>query len=176
MKDIFFCLVVFLAIALVLPPLYINNSGAQQQQQQQQQQTPVSSKQFTASTTAKQVVEVFKTGVPFKDYITSAVKNRESPEHKIIMGQLSAGNTVCGGSDATTKANVCDGILSFAKLACEDDSSISPNCSHQYIDQYITQRHLDTAAINKGAYKQLGHVAVELHPEAQGNDEVFQLR
>jgi hypothetical protein len=166
MKDIFLCLVV-----LVLSALSINNSAAQQQQQ-----TSVSSKQFTVSTTAKEVVEAFKAGVPFKDYIAAAVKNRDSPEHKIITDQLSAGNTVYGGSDATTKASVCDGILSFAKLACEDDSSISPNCSHQYIDQYITQRHLDSPGINKDAYKQLGHVTVQLHPEAQGNDEVFQLR
>ncbi len=108
--------------------------------------------------------------------MAAAVKNPESPEHKIIRDQLSAGNTVCGGSDAATKANMCDGILSFAKLSCEVDSSISPNCSHQYIDQYITQRHLDALNINKDAYRQLGHLVVELHPEAQGNDEVFQLR
>ncbi|MGC2425537.1 MAG: hypothetical protein WA421_00765 [Nitrososphaeraceae archaeon] len=175
MKDIFLSLVGFLAIALVLSPLYMPNSVAQQQQQQQKQ-TPVSSQRFTASTTAKQVVDAFKAGVLFKDYIAAAVKNPESPEHKIIRDQLSAGNTVCGGSDAATKANMCDGILSFAKLSCEVDSSISPNCSHQYIDQYITQRHLDALNINKDAYRQLGHLVVELHPEAQGNDEVFQLR
>jgi hypothetical protein len=175
MKDIFLSLVGFLAIALILSPLYMPNSVAQQQQQQQKQ-TPVSSQRFTASTTAKQVVDAFKAGVLFKDYIAAAVKNPESPEHKIIRDQLSAGNTVCGGSDAATKANMCDGILSFAKLSCEVDSSISPNCSHQYIDQYITQRHLDALNINKDAYRQLGHLVVELHPEAQGNDEVFQLR
>ena len=84
----------------------------------------------------------------------TGIKNPESPEHKIIRDQLSAGNTVCGGSDAATKANMCDGILSFAKLSCEVDSSISPNCSHQYIDQYITQRHLDALNINKDAYRQ----------------------
>ena len=175
MKDIFLSLVGFLAIALILSPLYMPNSVAQQQQQQQKQ-TPVSSQRFTASTTAKQVVDAFKAGVLFKDYIAAAVKNPESPEHKIIRDQLSAGNTVCGGSDAATKANMCDGVLSFAKLSCEVDSSISPNCSHQYIDQYITQRHLDALNINKDAYRQLGHLVVELHPEAQGNDEVFQLR
>lgn len=173
MKDIFLSLVGFLAIALILSPLYMPNSVAQQQQQKQ---TPVSSQRLTASTTAKQVVDAFKAGVLFKDYIAAAVKNPESPEHKIIRDQLSAGNTVCGGSDAATKANMCDGILSFAKLSCEVDSSISPNCSHQYIDQYITQRHLDALNINKDAYRQLGHLVVELHPEAQGNDEVFQLR
>jgi hypothetical protein len=176
MKDIFLSLVGFLAIALILSPLYMPNSVAQQQQQQQQKQTPVSSQRFTASTTAKQVVDAFKAGVLFKDYIAAAVKNPESPERKIIRDQLSAGNTVCGGSDAATKANMCDGVLSFAKLSCEVDSSISPNCSHQYIDQYITQRHLDALNINKDAYRQLGHLVVELHPEAQGNDEVFQLR
>jgi CheY-like chemotaxis protein len=175
MKDIFLSLVGFLAIALILSPLYMPNSVAQQQQQQQKQ-TPVSSQRLTASTTAKQVVDAFKAGVLFKDYIAAAVKNPESPERKIIRDQLSAGNTVCGGSDAATKANMCDGILSFAKLSCEVDSSISPNCSHQYIDQYITQRHLDALNINKDAYRQLGHLVVELHPEAQGNDEVFQLR
>ena len=57
---------------------------------------------------------------------------------------------MCGGSDAVTKATVCDGMVSFAKPACEDDPNMSPNCTHGYIDQYITQqKHLDAQAINK---------------------------
>ncbi len=73
MKDIFLSLVGFLAIALILSPLYMPNSVAQQQQQQQKQ-TPVSSQRLTASTTAKQVVDAFKAGVLFKDYIGSCSK------------------------------------------------------------------------------------------------------
>jgi hypothetical protein len=139
------------------------------------QATPAS-KQFTSSTTAKEVVDAFKVGVLFKTYIESAVKNSDSPDNTIIKNQLSSGNVQCGGSDAIMKASTCDGIISFAKLACEDNPSISPNCSHTYIDQYINQRHLDAQAINKGAYKQLAHLMVDVHPEAQGNDDVFQLR
>ena len=141
--------------------------------QGQQTQT---TQHFTSSTTAKQVVDAYKAGVPFKQYIENAIKNIGSPDNAIIKDQLSSGNIACGGSDAMNKANTCDGIISFAKLACEDNSSISPNCTHSYIDQYISQRNLDSQAINKGAYKQLAHVMVDVHPEAQGNDEVFQLR
>jgi hypothetical protein len=157
-------------IALLSSLLMVHSSMAQQQQQQQQQ--------FTASTTAKQVVDAYKAGVPFKNYIAAAIKNRESPEHTIIKSQLGSGNTMCGGSDAVTKATVCDSIISFAKLACEDDANISPNCTHGYIDQYITQqKHLDAQAINKGAYKQLVHMVADAHPEAQGNDDaIFELR
>ena len=156
-------------IALLSSLLMVHSSMAQQQQQQQQQ--------FTASTTAKQVVDAYKSGVPFKNYIAAAIKNRESPEHTIIKNQLGSGNTMCGGSDALTKATVCDGIISFAKLACEDDANISPNCTHGYIDQYITQqKHLDAQAVNKGAYKQLAHMVADAHPEAQGNDAIFELR
>ena len=132
--------------------------------------------QFTSSTTAKQVVDAYKTGIPFKRYIENAAKNTDSPDNTIIKNQLSSGNVACGGSDAIAKASTCDGVLSFAKLACEDNPGISPNCSHSYIDQYISQRHLDDQAINKGAYKQLAHLMVDIHPEAAGNDEVFQLR
>ena len=141
-----------------------------------QGQQPQTTQQLTAATTAKQVVDTYKAGVPFKRYIENAVKNTDSPENTIIKNQLSSGNIACGGSDAISKASTCDGVISFAKLACEDNSSISPNCSHSYIDQYISQRHLDAQATNKGAYKQLAHVMVDVHPEAQGNDEVFQLR
>jgi hypothetical protein len=152
-------------IASLSSLLMVHSSMAQQQQQQQQ---------FTASTTAKQVVDAYKAGVPFKNYIAAAIKNRESPEHTIIKNQLGSGNTVCGGSDAVAKATVCDGMISFAKLACEDDANISPNCTHGYIDQYITQqKHLDAQAVNKGAYKQLAHMTADAHPEAQGNDDAI---
>jgi hypothetical protein len=145
-------------------------SGQMSYAQQQPQQ------QFTSSTTAKQVVDAYKAGIPFKKYIENALKNTDSPDNTIIKNQLSSGNVACGGSDAITKASTCDGVLSFAKLACEDNPGISPNCTHSYIDQYINQRHLDDQAINKGAYKQLAHIMVDVHPEATGNDEVLQLR
>ena len=69
MKDIFLSLVGFLAIALILSPLYMPNSVAQQQQQQQQKQTPVSSQRLTASTTVNKLWTHSKAGVLFKDYI-----------------------------------------------------------------------------------------------------------
>ena len=166
-KDL---LLLFMAIgssALLLTILESHSSYAQ---------PPPLSQQFTSSTTAKQVVDAYKTGVPFKNYIGNAVKNTESPDNTIIKNQLSSGNVACGGSDAIAKASTCDGVISFAKLACQDNPNISPNCSHSYIDQYINQRHLDPQAINKGAYKQLAHIMVDVHPDAQGNDAVFELR
>jgi len=146
------------------------------QQKQQQQSEPIVSSHFSASSNAKQVVDAYKAGIQFKDYVAASLKNRESLEHTIIKNQLSSGNTVCGGSDAITKPTQCDGVISFAKSACEDDSSISPNCTHGYIDTYISQRHIDSQAINKNAYKQLAQIMVDLHPEAQGNDAIFELR
>jgi hypothetical protein len=163
-----------IALLLLLSTLLVHDSKAQQLRQEQQQ--PTVSSPFSTSTTAKQVVNAYKAGLQFKDYIADSLKNRESSEHAMIKNQLSSGNTVCGGSDAVTKASQCDGVVSFAKLACEDDSSISPNCTHGYIDQYVSQRHLDAQIINKNAYKQLAQVMVEIHPEAQGNDAVFELR
>jgi len=159
-------LVTVVGSILLFSTLSVQISYAQQQPQQQ----------FTSSTTAKQVVDAYKAGIPFQKYIENAVKSSDSPDNTIIKNQLSSGNIACGGSDAITKASTCDGIVSFAKLACEDNPGISPNCSHSYIDQYISQRHLDAQAINKGAYKQLAHIMVDVHPEAAGNDEVFQLR
>ena len=91
-------------IASLSSVLMVHSSMAQQQQ-------------FTASTTAKQVVDAYKAGVPFKNYIAAAIKNRESPEHTIIKNQLGSGNTVCGGSDAATKATVCDGMVSFCQAS-----------------------------------------------------------
>jgi hypothetical protein len=159
-------LVTLLGSILFFSTLSVQISYAQQQPQQQ----------FTSSTTTKQVVDAYKAGIPFQKYIENAVKSSDSPDNTIIKNQLSSGNIACGGSDAITKASTCDGIVSFAKLACEDNPGISPNCSHSYIDQYISQRHLDAPAIDKGAYKQLAHIMVDVHPEAAGNDDVFQLR
>jgi hypothetical protein len=165
--------VVLLVLLLASGTFSVPDSKAQQKQQQSQ---PIVSSPFSASSTAKQVVDAYKDGIQFKDYIAASLKNRESPEHTIIKNQLSSGNTICGGSDAVTKPTQCDGIISFAKSACEDDSSISPNCTHGYIDTYISQRHLDAQAVNKNAYKQLAQLMVDLHPEAQGNDAIFELR
>ena len=159
-------LVTLVSSLLLFSALSAHMSYAQQQPQQQ----------FTSSTTAKQVVDAYKSGIPFKKYIDNAVKSSDSPDNTIIKNQLSSGNVACGGSDAISKASTCDGVVSFVKLACEDNPGISPNCSHSYIDQYISQRQLDDKAINKGAYKQLAHIMVDAHPEAAGNDEVFQLR
>ncbi len=169
MNDKLILVVVLVASMLLISSLAPPMLYAQGQQ-------PQTTQQFTSAATAKQVVDAYKAGVPFKRYIENAVKNADSPDHTIIKNQLSSGNIACGGSDAISKASTCDGVISFAKLACEDNTSISPNCSHSYIDQYISQRNLDAQAINKGAYKQLAHVMVDAHPEAQGNDEVFQLR
>jgi hypothetical protein len=159
-------LVTLVGSILFFSTLSVQISYAQQQPQQQ----------FTSSTTTKQVVDAYKAGIPFQKYIENAVKSSDSPDNTIIKNQLSSGNIACGGSDAITKASTCDGIVSFAKLACEDNPGISPNCSHSYIDQYISQRHLDAPSIDKGAYKQLAHIMVDVHPEAAGNDDVFQLR
>jgi hypothetical protein len=169
MNDQFVLFVSILTSVLLISSLAAPMLYAQGQQ-------PQTTQQFTSAATAKQVVDAYKAGVPFKRYIENAVKNTDSPDNTIIRNQLSSGNIACGGSDAMSKASTCDGIISFAKVACEDNTSISPNCTHSYIDQYISQRSLDAQAINKGAYKQLAHIMVDVHPEAQGNDEVFQLR
>jgi len=174
MKVIFDSFVGLATVALLLYLLILHSSAAQLQQQPAS--TVSSQHQFTAATTAKQVVDAYKAGVPFKNYIAAAIKNRESPGQTIVKNQLSSGNVMCGGSDAVTKTSVCDGIISFAKLVCEDDPTISPNCSHPYINQYITQRGLDAQAKNKGAYKQLAHMMADAHTEAQGNDAIFELR
>ncbi|MFL6324717.1 MAG: hypothetical protein ACJ72C_08125 [Nitrososphaeraceae archaeon] len=167
-KDVFLLFQALSISALLLSILVAQISYAQQQ--------PQISQKFTSSTTAKQVVDAYKAGIPFKTYIQSAASNNGSPDNTIIKNQLSSGNVACGGSDAISKATICDSIISFAKLACGDSPSISENCSHNYIDEYISQRHLDAQAINKSAYRQLAHVMIDVHPEAQGNDEVFELR
>jgi hypothetical protein len=176
MKYAFHCSITVVLLVLLLASGTFSVPDSKAQQKQQQQSKPIVSSPFSAASTAKQVVDAYKAGVQFKDYIAASLKNRESPEHTIIKNQLSSGNTICGGSDAVTKPTQCDGVVSFAKSACEDDSSISPNCTHAYIDTYISQRHLDAQAINKNAYKQLAQVMVDLHPEAQGNDAIFELR
>ena len=115
-----------LLVTLVTSVLLSSIFGAQISYAQQQPQ------QFSSATTAKQVVDAYKAGIPFKKYIENAVKSSDSPDNTIIRNQLSSGNVACGGSDAITKASTCDGVVSFAKLACEDNPDIYPNCSHKF--------------------------------------------
>ena len=126
-RQTFLVLFLTFTMSILLRPILVPRISYAQQQQQ----IP-SSQQFTSSTTAKQVVDAYKAGIPFKKYIENALKNTDSPDNTIIKNQLSSGNVACGGSDAITKASTCDGVVSFAKLACEDNPDIYPNCSHKF--------------------------------------------
>ena len=98
MKSSFGLFVALASSALLASILVSQSSYAQQQQQSMSQQ-------FTSSTTAKQVVDAYKSGIPFKNYIQNAVRNNGSPDNTIIKDQLSSGNVACGGTDAITKAS-----------------------------------------------------------------------
>jgi hypothetical protein len=46
-----------------------------------------------------------------------------------------------------------------------------------WVTTYLKCTYLDARVISKNAYKQLAHVRVDIHKEAQGNnDVVFELR
>jgi hypothetical protein len=111
MSDLLLLLIILVSSMLLFSTINAPISYAQQQQ------PPPVSQQFTSSTTAKQVVDAYKAGIPFKKYIENAVKSSDSPDNTIIRNQLSSGNVACGGSDAITKVSICDGIVSFANLA-----------------------------------------------------------
>jgi hypothetical protein len=103
--------VALFVLLLASGSLLLPDSKAQMQQQQAQS---IISLHFSTSGTAKQVVDAYKAGLKFKDYIAASLKNRESPEHTIIKNQLGSGNTTYGGSDAITKPFQCDSVISFA--------------------------------------------------------------
>src|ERR687886_1376546 len=100
MRDLFVLLVTLVTSVLLSSIFSAQISSAQQQPQQ-----------FSSATTAKQVVDAYKAGIPFKKYIENAVKSSDSPDNTIIRNQLSSGNVACGGSDAITKVSICDGIV-----------------------------------------------------------------
>jgi len=131
----------------------------------------IQSKPFDSSTTPQEVVDTYKSGFPFKQYISLTIKHPAGAE--IIKQEVGRANIECGGQgeDVRTNKVVCDEAISFMNQTCSVDSSISRNCEQIYIPQYLRAQNLNEPQQSKLSYVFLARIADMNHP---GTSEVLQ--
>jgi hypothetical protein len=123
------------------------------------------SKPFDSSTTPQEVIDLYKSGLPFKQYISLTIKNPASAQ--LIKQELGDSNIQCGGigTDVRTNKAVCNQMVSFMNQTCTVDSSISRNCEQTYISDYLLSQHLTEPQQSKLSYITLARAASMNHPE-----------
>ena len=126
----------------------------------------IQSKPFDSSTTPQEVVDTYKSGLPFKQYISLTIKNPAGAQ--IAKQELGNANVECGGQgqDVRTNKVLCDQAVSFMNQTCSVDSSISRNCEQNYIPQYLQAHHLNEPQQSKLSYVYLARIADMNHPGA----------
>jgi hypothetical protein len=142
---------VITAIILVLS-LAATDSGA------------IQSKPFDSTTTPQEVVDIYKSGLPFKQYISLTMKNPAGAQ--ITKEGLGNANVECGGQgeDIRTNKVVCDEAISFMNQTCSVDPGISRNCEQIYIPKYLTEQKLSESQQSKLSYVFLAKIADMNHP------------
>ena len=80
----------------------------------------IQSKPFDSSTTPQEVVDTYKSGLPFKQYISLTIKNPAGAQ--IAKQELGNANVECGGQGEDVRTNK---VISFMNQTCSVDSSIS---------------------------------------------------
>jgi hypothetical protein len=123
------------------------------------------SKPFDSSTTPQEILDFYKSGLPFKQYISLTIKNPASAE--LIKQELGDSNIQCGGkgTDVRTNKAVCNQMISFMNQTCTVDPSISRNCEQAYISDYLLSQHLTETQQSKLSYITLARAASTNHPE-----------
>ena len=126
----------------------------------------IQSKPFDSTTTPQEVADIYKSGLPFKQYISLTIKNPAGAQ--IAKQELGNANVECGGQgeDVRTNKVVCDQAVSFMNQTCSVDSSISRNCEQNYIPQYLQAHHLNEPQQSKLSYVYLARIADMNHPGA----------
>ena len=124
----------------------------------------IQSKPFDSSTTPQEVVDTYKSGLPFKQYVSLTIKHPAGAE--ITKQELGSANIECGGEgeDVRTNKVVCDEAISFMNQTCSVDPSISRNCEQNYIPQYLLAQHLNEPQQSKLSYVFLAKIADMNHP------------
>src|SRR5215467_11162739 len=119
----------------------------------------IQSKPFDSSTTPQEVVDTYKSGLPFKQYISLTMKNPAGAQ--ITKEGLENANVECGGQgeDIRTNKVVCDEAIS-----CSVDPGISRNCEQIYIPKYLTEQKLSESQQSKLSYVFLAKIADMNHP------------
>ena len=125
----------------------------------------IKSRPFDSSTTPQEMLDLYKSGLPFKQYISLTIKNPPSAE--LIKQELGDSNVQCGGkgTDVRTNKAVCNQMVSFMNQTCIVDSSISRNCEQDYISDYLLSQHLTELQQSKLSYITLARAASMNHPE-----------
>jgi hypothetical protein len=124
----------------------------------------IQSKPFDSTTVPQEVIDAYKSGLPFKQYISETVKNPTSAQH--IKQELGNANIECGGQGADVRMNevVCDQAVSFMNQTCIADPSISRNCEQIYIPEYLHAQNLNETKQSELSYVFLASSAGMNHP------------
>ena len=131
----------------------------------------IQSKPFDSTTTPQEVIDIYKSGLPFKQYISLTIKNPAGAQ--ITKQGLGNANVECGGQgeDVRTNKVVCNQAISFMNQTCSVDPSISRNCEQIYISQYLRAQNLNEPQQSKMSYAFLAGIADMNHP---GSSEALQ--
>jgi hypothetical protein len=123
-------------------------------------------KPFDGTTVPQQLVDVYKSGVPFKQYISETIRNPTSLE--LIKLDLGNANIQCGGEGADVRTNkvVCDPAISFMNQTCTVNPNISRNCEQTYVQGYLHSQNLNETQQSKFSYIFLANSAAMNHPES----------
>jgi len=121
-------------------------------------------KPFDGTTLPQQIVDVYKSGLPFKQYISDTIKNSASLES--IKLDLGNANIQCGGEGVDVRTNkvVCNPAISFMNQTCIVDPAISRNCEQTYINEYLHAQNLNETLQSKFSYIFLANNAAMNHP------------
>jgi len=121
-------------------------------------------KPFDGTTLPQQIVDVYKSGLPFKQYISDTIKNSASLES--IKLDLGNANIQCGGEGVDVRTNkvVCNPAISFMNQTCIVDPAISRNCEQTYIKEYLHAQNLNETLQSKFSYIFLANSAAMNHP------------
>ena len=124
----------------------------------------IQSKPFDSTTTPQEVIDVYKSGLPFKQYISVTIKNPAGAQ--ITKQELGNANIECGGQgeDVRTNKVVCNQAISFMNQTCSVDPSISRNCEQIYMSQYLRAQNLNESQQSKLSYVFLARIADMNHP------------
>ena len=124
----------------------------------------IQSKPFDSTTVPQEVKDAYKSGLPFKQYISETVKNPTSAQ--LIKQELGNANIECGGQGEDVRMNevVCDQAVSFMNQTCIVDPSISRNCEQIYIPEYLHAQNLNETQQSELSYVFLARSAGMNHP------------
>jgi len=124
----------------------------------------IQSKPFDSTTVPQEVIDAYKSGLPFKQYVSLTINNPASAQ--LIKQELGNANIQCGGEGADIRTNkvVCKPAISFMNQTCIVDPTISRNCEQTYVKEYLHAQNLNETQQSKFSYIFLANSAAMNHP------------